>query len=164
MEYLITQMRKPISDADILKTITTRVIEYKRLKNYKKIDDIFINGSCVLLIENPSGVVGHWVCVVKRGKGKNAVISYFDSYGRQPDPELYLAGGYPYLSRLLYDCPYELEYNEYNYQKTGTSTCGRHVIVRIIMKDKTLDDYNNFMSSFKNDDALVTAITAMIKK
>ena len=75
----------PISDADILKVIKTRILKYSDLKNFRKLDDIFINNSCVLLIENPNSLIGHWVCVVKRGHGKNAMISYFDSYGRPPD-------------------------------------------------------------------------------
>jgi hypothetical protein len=164
MDYVIKQVRKPISDVDILRTIRTRVIEYEKLSGYKKMDDIFINDSCVLFIRNPKGAVGHWVCVVRRVKYNRSTISYFDSYGRPPDPDNYLAGEYPYLSKLMYECPHELEYNEYNYQKAGTATCGRHVIVRILMKNKSLDEYNKFMSLFKNDDELVTAITSMIRK
>jgi hypothetical protein len=156
--------RKPISDADILKVINTRILKYSNLAKFKKLDDIFIDNSCVILIENPNGHIGHWVCVVKRGNGRNAMISYFDSYGRQPDPKKYLDGGYPYLSKLLYESPYALEYNEHNFQASGMSTCGRHVIVRIIMKDKPLENYHKFMKLFKDDDAIVTAITSMIRK
>jgi hypothetical protein len=164
MDLINRLERKPISDIDILKTIRTRIIKYSQLKIFRHIDDIFINGSFVILIENPSSNVGHWVCVVKRGVGKNAIISYFDSYGRKPDPPLYLGCGIPYLTRLLLNSGYVVEYNKHNYQGRGTSTCGRHCIVRIIMKDKPLSDYRQFMNMFKNDDKLVTAITSMIRK
>ena len=152
----------PISDNDILKVLDTNVIKYSNLQYVKKIDDILRNDSLVILIESNNSPVGHWVCIVKH----NNTLSYFDSYGRPPDPDIYLDGGNtdPYLSKLLLDSPYDLEYNEYDYQARGVSTCGRHCIVRIIMKDKSLEDYNEFMRSFKDDDALVSAITMMIKK
>lgn len=156
--------RQPISDIDILKTINTRVVKYSQLKNFRHIDDIFVNGSFVILIENPTSNVGHWVCVVKRGTGKDAIISYFDSYGRVPDPKLYLGDGYPYLTRLLKSSGYTVEYNSHDYQGSGTSTCGRHCIVRIIMKDEPLSHYRKFMNMFKNDDEIVTAITSMIRR
>ena len=160
MNFINSQERKPISNMDILKTIKTRVVAYDDLKNFKKLDDIFINNSFVILIRSPTGKIGHWVCVVKR---KN-IVSYFDSYGRLPDPQMYLNGSYPYLTKLLYESPYELEYNEHDYQAQNTATCGRHVITRIIMKDESLDNYYKFMKSFKDDDELVTEITSMIKK
>jgi len=162
MTSISSLLNKPIADTDILKVIDTNVLRYSKLKNVNNIDDILKNDSVVILIENDKSDVGHWVCIVKR----NNTLSFFDSYGRPPDPDMYLDGAhtYPYLSKLLLDSPYELEYSEYDYQKSGVSTCGRHVIVRIIMKDKSLEDYHKFMTSFKNDDALVSTITMMIKK
>lgn len=164
MDLINRLKRKPISDFDILKTIKTRVLKYRNLKNFHNLDDLFVNGSFVILIENPTSNIGHWVCVVKRGQGNNAVVSYFDSYGRKPDPKLYLGSGYPYLTKLLLSSGYPIEYNKIDYQGRGTSTCGRHCIVRIIMKDKPLSDYKKFMSLFRNDDDIVTAITSMIRK
>lgn len=152
---------KPISDTDILKTIKTRIIRYKDLKKVKSIDNLLVNNSCVIFIENNISEIGHWVCIVKRGN----IISYFDSYGRIPDHEIYDdSNPIHYLSDLLYNCKYDLEYNEYCYQRQRTATCGRHVIVRIIMKDKTLEEYHELMKVMKNDDYFVTLITSIIKK
>jgi len=164
MDIINRLERKPISDFDILRTIDTRVVRYSRLKNFRKLDDIFVNGSFVILIENKTSKVGHWVCVVKRGIGSKTVISYFDSYGRKPDPQLYLQGGRPYLTHLLLESGYPIEYNSHDYQSRGMATCGRHCIVRVIMKDEPLSHYREFMKMFKSDDALVTAITCMINK
>jgi hypothetical protein len=163
MNIITKQIHKPISNFDILKCIRTRIINYDDLKNFKKLDDAFINDSFVILIRAPHGEVGHWVCCCKR---QPDIISYFDSMGRPPDPSEYLIGNgdYPYLSKLLYESPYVLEYNEYDYQAKNTSTCGRHCIVRILLKDKPLEEYQWFMSKFKNDDVLVTAITSLIQK
>lgn len=164
MDLINRLKRKPISDLDILRVIKTRIVKYSQLKNFRNLDDIFVNGSFVILIENPVSKIGHWVCVVKRGVGKNAVVSYFDSYGRKPDPKLYLGNGHPYLTDLLLGSGYPVEYNTIDYQGRGMSTCGRHCIVRIIMKDRPLSDYKKFMNFFRNDDELVTAITSMIRK
>ena len=146
--------RKPLSDGDILAILGTRVIRYEELKNYSNIDDVLKNNSLVLLINNKAGPIGHWVCLVKRGK----VLSYFDSAGRAPDPPEYNIKN-PYLSKLLYKSPYELEYSEKRYQKRLTSTCGRHVILRIIMKDRPLSEYQHLMNKFKNKDDFVSAVT-----
>jgi len=160
MNIVTQKEREPISSIDILNVINTRIIKYEDLRKFRRLDDLFINDSFVILIPNPkkNDSVGHWVCVVRRGD----VVSYFDSYGRLPDNKIYLNGSFPYLSKLLIESPYTLEYNDDDYQSNNSATCGRHVIVRIIMKNRSIEDYDTFMKSFKNDDALVTAITAMI--
>lgn len=148
----------PTSDDYILSKIKTRIVVYKDLRKYASIDDIFINNSFIILYENTAGDIGHWVCVVRR----DGTLSYFDSYGKMPDPPEYLRGTYPYLSKLLLESKYKLEYSEHNYQKKGVSTCGHHVIVRILFKNKPLANYQKFMDQFKNDDEVVTAISEMI--
>jgi len=151
-------VKKPTSDKYILSKIRTNIIVYGNLRKYKKIDDIFVNDSAIILYENTAGNIGHWTCLVKRYN----TISYFDSYGKIPDHPRYLKGKYPYLTRLLYDSPYKLEYNEFNYQRAGVATCGHHCIVRILFKNNSLEEYQNFMSKFKNDDEVVTAISTLL--
>jgi len=158
MEYIRKLTKLPTSDEYILNKIKTNIVTYSELKNVNNIDDVFINDSCIILYEKTAGDVGHWCCMVKR----NNLISYFDSYGREPDPYIYLRGQYPYLSKLLYKSPYNLEYNEYDYQSKNVSTCGHHCIVRILFKYKPLKKYQDFMNQFKNDDDVVTAISTMI--
>jgi len=164
MDIINRLERKPISDFDILKTIKTRIVRYSQLKFFKHLDDIFVNNSFVILIENPTSNIGHWVTVTRSGIGRNAVVTYFDSYGRKPDPKLYLGNGRPYLTNLLLGSGYTVLYNKHRYQGNGTSTCGRWVICWIIMKDRPLSDFRKFMDLFKNDDQIVTAITSMIRK
>lgn len=147
----------PTSDKYILSKIKTNIIVYSKLKNYKNIDDIFINNSCIILY-NEKRLIGHWVAIIKRQN----TISYFDSYGRIPDHPYYEGTEFPYLSMLLLKCKYILEYNECNLQKSNTSTCGHHCIVRILFKDKPLSEYHNFMKKFKNDDDLVTFISKFL--
>jgi hypothetical protein len=149
------------TDEDLLKVVKTNIIPYSKLKNVKKIDDILINNSCIFLIENTMGNnVGHWVCIVKRPQDNT--LSYFDSYGRLPD-YYKQKDPIPEISRLMYYSPYKLEYNSHDYQSKGYATCGRHCIVRIIMKDEPLSNYYKLMKTFKNDDELVTFLTSMIQ-
>jgi hypothetical protein len=159
MDILDKLVHMPTSDKYILSKINTNVVIYSDLKKYKRINDLFINDSFIILYENTAGQIGHWVCVIRRGH----LLSYFDSYGKLPDPPEYLKGEYPYLSQLLYSSPYNLEYNEYDYQRAGVSTCGHHVIVRILFKYRPLEEYQHFLSQFKNDDEVVTAISHMIR-
>ena len=158
-------MRKPISNYEILKMIDTNIINYDDLKNYSRLDDLFKNDSVVLLIPPPKGSqCGHWVCLVRLPK--NNSVFYHDSYGRKPDPDMYLDGRYPYLSKLLYESPYNLFYNEYDYQADSMSTCGRHCVVFILMMKagESLENYHKLMKSFRNDDELVTIISTLMKK
>ena len=150
--------RKPTSDRDILSLIETNIVRYNTLKMVRSIDDILVNNSAVILIDNKNSNIGHWVCVVKHGN----TLSYFDSYGRPPDPKMYHIHT-PYLSKLMHDSKYDLEYNDNNYQGANTSTCGRHVITRILLKDYPLSYYDRFMKQFDNDDDLVSALTYMAK-
>lgn len=148
----------PTTDKYILSKINTNIVTYEELRKYKNINDLFKNDSAIILYTNPTSRIGHWVCLVRR----NNIISYFDSYGKLPDDKRYLKGRYPYLSRLLLNSKYILEYNEYNYQKNGVSTCGHHCIVRVLFKYKPLKAYQKFMSGFKNDDEVVTAISEFL--
>lgn len=156
--HLDKSIMKPISDRYILSKLNTNVVLYDDLKNYNNIDDALINNSLIILYSNYPSPVGHWCCVVKRGR----TLSYFDSFGRKPDNKKKLNGSYPYLSALLLNSNYDLEYNEYDFQSKETSTCGHHCIVRILFKNNSLEEYQKFMSQFNNDDEVVTAISQMI--
>lgn len=166
MQELITLKKEriePISDSDILGLLKTRVVTYSELGNYNNIEDLFINDSVVILYQPRK--IGHWVCIVRN---KN-LISYFDSYGRLPDYPKYLSNYNTnpyYITKLLLnsDPKYTIEYNNYDLQEQDhmTATCGRHVIVRILMKDKNINEYYKFMkkmNKYMSNDDLVTFIT-----
>lgn len=131
------------------------LILYPELVDYNNIDDVLgPHGMCVLLFEAKAGY-GHWVCLWKH-EGK---ISFFNSYGGFPDDSLeYIPAhyaklnneDYPYLSLLLYNSPYELTYNEHQYQKRDkdVKTCGRHVAVRLFAKHLTDEQYYKYVKFF----------------
>ena len=147
----------PINGSEIHELIRdVNIITYSYLSHYSKIDDLFINNAVIILYHNYDSQIGHWVCLTKRGN----TVEYFDSYGRMPD---YIPQKYPYLSRLLYESPYNLIYNNIDLQGKRVATCGRHVICRVLMKDYTLNEYYDRLKAFgKNYDQLVTMITEKI--
>jgi hypothetical protein len=66
---------------------------------------------------------------------------------------------------LLYQTPYKIEYNDNKLQKfcKNISTCGRHVINRVLNKDIPLKDYNKLYGNSKgvSADELVTILTSL---
>ncbi len=132
-------MKKELSDDDIYNAVKgkTNIVEYSRLKNVKKIEDIMKNGTVVILYELKSGS-GHWTLVSKVNKD---VVEFFDSYSLAPDDELKwinprlkkkLNSDYPHIMRLL--LPYkEVKVLPYRLQKmnNNVSTCGRYIVHRI---------------------------------
>jgi hypothetical protein len=148
---------KPTTDEQLLKAVNTNIIRHEDLWKYKNINQIIKNNACIIFYNNTAGQVGHWVCITKRGN----LIEFFDSYGRNVDNPRYIHGRPPYLKNLLFNSPYRITYNPYDFQKGKTSTCGRHVVTRILFKDYPLQQYKNFMENI-NDDDLVSFITLPI--
>lgn len=150
-------MNYALSDRDILKAVRNRtnIILYSELKNVKHIDDILKYNSCVILYEQTPGN-GHWVVLTL--DENNNELQYFNSYGDYPDEFLHLVDeklkkklneDYPYLSRLLLDSGYKLAYNDKQLQQLddNIATCGRYVVLRILLKDIPLD---KFIKIFKH--------------
>ncbi len=148
------------------------LVLYPDLIKYSSIDEVLgPNGMCVLLFEAKKNY-GHWCCLWKLDEN---TVSFFNSYGGFPDDSLKFIPehfaeisnqNYPYLSILLDKSPYELTYNERQYQKKGKgiNTCGRHCSVRLICRHMDDDQYNEFIKFFTkrysiNPDELVTLLT-----
>jgi len=140
------------------------IITYNELDKIRDIDDILKNNMCVILYETSEGY-GHWTCVFK----DRNTIEHFDSYGLFPDKELkfvskdinkMLGQGYPMLSKLLYDCPYDIRYCNKKFQGEDSSTCGRWCAMRLIFK--ILDEYDFIRLCKGIGDKEVTKITDYI--
>lgn len=147
----------PTSDKDLLKAVKTNIVSHTNMAKYSHIDQLIKNDACIIFYDHTAGSVGHWCCMTKRGN----LIEYFDSYGRKPSIERYTHGDPPYLDNLLKNSGYVVTYNPYNFQGKGTSTCGRHVVTRILFKDYPLSYYKDFMNGINEDD-LVSFITLNI--
>lgn len=171
---------KPLSNYEIMNALNNKVnmLTYDELVNYDDIDHVLGKyGVCVLLVETKENN-GHWICMFKTisdNKKKEPIVSFFDSYALPVDDQLHFVNMkfreennmlYPYLSYLLYKCPYPIEYNEHQFQKLSPqiNTCGRWVILRLLLKHLSLKKfYKLFKPSKKIDsDDLVTILTKNI--
>lgn len=147
----------PTTDEDLLKAVDTRIIRHDRMKNIKNVNQILKNDACIIFYDKTAGNVGHWCCLTRRGN----LIEFFDSYGRNIDNPRYINGRPPYLKNILRKSGYDVRYNPFDFQGKGTSTCGRHVVTRILLKDKPLSEYKKFMDNINQDD-LVSFVTLPI--
>jgi hypothetical protein len=163
---------KSLSNDELMKIIKNKanLLIYHQLEDYDNIDDVLgRHKACILLYETALNY-GHWCCVFKRDA---KTIEFFDPYGLVPDSELKWIpknlrkdGRYPHLSYLMYNSPYKFIFNDHKLQKHNddVSTCGRHVGVRLVMKDMKIDKYAKLLNSDKrfDPDYIVTALTAKL--
>lgn len=170
------QMDKSFSDKDILKLCQRKVkiLTYPELHEFKTIEEALEPHGSIALLYLTKKNYGHWVCINEMVDGS---IEFFDSYGFPVDKELDFIGkkfkssndeNYPYLSALLLDAQErgkDIIYNEHKLQELeeDSSTCGRWICMRIILKYLMLED---FVSIFRNTkfkpDFLVTALTLFV--
>jgi hypothetical protein len=163
-----------LSNSDIIKLLDgkTSIVLYPDLHKYSSIDELLGEyQNCIVLYESRKGY-GHWTAMIKKGDA----IEFFNSYGGEVDASLELINPEfrvksnqvePYLKMLMYDSPYELNYNEFRFQKKGRNirTCGRHCIVRVLCRDMNIYQYKDFLDQlcdlFGTDyDGIVTILTS----
>lgn len=171
-------IKTALSNFQLLELVrdNANVVLYPDIWKYKSIDQLlYPHNACFLLFEtNP--YYGHWCAIIKYGK----TIEFFDPYSGYPDDVLDFIPNdfknksnqqFPYLTKLLYECPYKIEFNDHKYQKHKKSinTCGRHCAVRILHKNLNLKQYDKFIKSNckkmnMDPDSLVTYLTLVINK
>lgn len=150
------------------------IYTYAELAKFRTIDEAFGDKNSIALLYETKPRYGHWVGLFRHPSYNT--IEFFDSYGYFIDEQLkfvpekhkhQLSEDYPYLSKLLYDSPYNLIYNSVALQKSSNdiSSCGRHVVLRCNMLDVPLDEYIGLIEhnvGIKNPDEMVTYLTAFI--
>lgn len=167
-----------LSNFDLLELVKNKanVVLYPDLWKYKTIDELLDPyGACFLLFESKPKY-GHWCALLKYDDGET--VEFFDSYSGYPDNVLKFIPkefkkkskqDYPFLTKLLYESPYEIEFNDKKFQKNGKNiaTCGRHAAVRILFRHLNIDQYDHFIKSLckvlecDSDDA-VTVLTMVL--
>jgi hypothetical protein len=145
------------------------VISYNELTKMNSLDEV-LNPyrACVILFQTRDNF-GHWVLCFERPNGN---IEFFDSLSYFPEDELNFISksyklkhglGYPYLIKMLYESGRQIEYNDHKLQGDHSSTCGRWVIARYIMKDYDIDIFAKiFMNSALSPDDELVRITYKI--
>lgn len=163
-----------LSNYDIIKLLKGRVniVLYPDLHKYTNIDEVLGKyDACILLFEAKVNY-GHWCAIFKINDNE---IEFFNPYGGYPDDSLrYIPYHFakvsnqlvPYLSLLLLDCPYELYYNEFGFQRHSKSvkTCGRHCVFRVMNRHMNIYEYKRLLDKLcmkhKTDyDGVVTLMT-----
>lgn len=164
-----------LSNYDVLDLVDGKanIILYPDLHKYKNIDQIlYPHNACFLLFETKPRF-GHWCAIIKYGN----TIEFFDPYSGYPDDVLkHIPDDYkkksnqniPYLTKLLYECPYNIEFNDHKYQKIDRdiNTCGRHCAFRIFNKHLNLKKYDKLIKSLckkmkADPDSVVTFLTSI---
>jgi hypothetical protein len=162
------RIKIPLSGKEVEKLMggKTKIITYKDLKDYDTIEEVLEPyGNVIMLYESMMGV-GHWVLIFINKDGN---IEVFDPYGVKPDDQLNWINDdfreesgqlLPHLTHLMLKTPKEVEYNNYQFQKydPNVNTCGRHSIMRYLLKDFNIDEYKQIMDMYKNPDLLVSKI------
>jgi hypothetical protein len=146
----------PLGDDDIRKLLgDVSVHTYPQLGEMSDINQAFDSqGRSILLFPNVSPTMGHWCCMIRRPKG----IEFFDPYGEAPEEQKdglsktrmeQLDIDRPYLTKLLRASGKPVFYNTHAFQtdKPSIATCGRHCVARLMMKDKSLQDYNDVIEA-----------------
>ena len=162
-----------LSNKDILELLNRQcsIILYPDLHKYKTIDDVLgPHEACIILFESKPKY-GHWCAVWKLDKN---TCSFFNPYGGYPDDSLIYIDDwfrrksnqqFPYLSQLLLDSPYDLTYNEYQYQARASNikTCGRHCVVRLFNRSLTDSQYHNYINrNIKKHNATADQIVTLL--
>jgi len=150
---------EPLSTDQVMKLLDGKInyIPYSDIKRYSSVDELLDPYDCCIILYFTAENFGHYVCLTKRGKS----VEFFDPYGLMIDDELEFVDSddegealkerknqdYGYLTELLLDSPYHLEFNQYQFQEENddVNTCGRHCVVRCLMKKMDLEEYKNFI-------------------
>ena len=168
------QIETNITDLDLnryfpeTKSDNHHVIKYSELADVKSIYDLLPKDMTykIILIEEQTNK-GHWVCILRYGR----TIEAFDSYSGTIDNELkyipelmkrILGEDKKHLSRLLKEVKdRQVIYFKKRLQKLqdGINTCGRWVILRILMMKEffyTLQDFLDFIQKSVEETGMTT--------
>lgn len=175
MDNIVSKLEEvDLSGKDIERICNNQVkiLPYEALMNIKTVDDFFKPYDSVALLYQTKQNYGHWVAVIRRS---NKLVEFYDPYGIAIDTELQLSdynlrnmGGVltPHLSALLKSENYKVISNTTQLQKVKEhiNTCGRYVALRILLKDKPLNSFNDLLSKNKcyDSDFWVSVLTFLL--
>lgn len=149
------------------------IVTLSELKHFKTLKQLLGRQKACILLYETSENYGHWCCIFEVSPD---LVEFFDPYGFFIDSELkYVPQSFKdkknlnhtFIIRLLLNSSYKyIEWNNFPLQSQaeGVNTCGRHVILRLLHRDKTLNEYYNMVEGSGMDaDKFVTIKTKFIK-
>jgi len=134
------------------------IVKYADLDdNFNSIDQVFDGYPYVIILIESGLNKGHWCCLTRYGNS----VEIFDSYGGTIDTELsYISKQMKAklgetdncLANLLKKSVYKTVVNEHKFQSESNNvdTCGRHVVLRILMFLCGGMHLNEYMKWFKD--------------
>jgi hypothetical protein len=140
------------------------IYTYDQIKKFKTIDELLgkYGRAIILYFWQNSPRYGHWTAVHRLTNGD---IEFFDSFSSKPDHEFKdipknfrMSNGmdYPYLTKLLFECPYPIHYNNKPIQDDSSSCCGRYCSIRIASPYLTIDEFNKLWGKDKKKNDLLS--------
>ena len=166
----MNKISEPLSTDQIKNALNqkVKVVTSDQLYKFKTLDELLqpYNKVVILYIwQTEPNKYGHFCCLSKYGN----VVQYFDPFGKNIDsvinvlPQKFRSENhmdYKYLTKLLLDSPYEIEYNENPMQDKASSVCGRYSIVKLALSDLPMHMFQKlFTKDTMKNDLLVTALT-----
>lgn len=154
-----------LSGSDILEYLPhINIIRYLDLFQYKSIEDAIGEQGLIILYPVDNNNSGHWCCMFNNPT--DGKLYFFDSYGFIPDDQLSFKGNgyfyddkawFRYLTKLLYNSPKQIEYNQYQFQSSNpnVTTCGYWCIARLMMYRLTTEQFRYVFREGCNLDILV---------
>ena len=164
--------------------IPAKVVIYEQLAKSLSLSELFSNGikGVVLFYPTDSQTSGHWTLLLKHTSQPE--YEFFDSYGLKYDDEIQYApylqknkpvnqSGVPWLTHLIQlERPNNVVYNTVRLQGDfeQVSTCGAHVLIRLLHHDKSLRYYqslygHNYKIAYKGlsaDDLVVIQLMSYL--
>jgi|WetSurMetagenome_2_1015567.scaffolds.fasta_scaffold00833_5 hypothetical protein len=174
MNQLIKAQNIALSNIDIMRIVNNKanIILYPDLHKYKTIDQILGPYGATFILFEAKPNYGHWCLLFKTNPG---TLEFFNPYNGLPDDSLeHISDDFrkrskqdiPYLSLLMLESPYQLSYNEHQFQEHSKNikTCGRHCCVRFLCRRMSLKKYYKFINEYCRalkitPDQFVTALT-----
>ena len=131
-------------------------IPYDQIRYFKDINQLFGGKRKAIILYLFETNSGHYTCLFRRGHKHSEVLSYFNSYGKEPDDDVLklplekrieFNEVEPHLFELMASTGIPCEYNNVRMQSRGTATCGWHVTHRLHYSHLTPEDYIKEMSA-----------------
>ena len=161
-------MNEPLTDSDIMRCFDNKLnlFTYSDIHKFNSIDELLGRYKrCIVLFLNKENY-GHWTCLFLNKERGQEVLHFFNSYGDlgkkefdgYPDSFLKYINksfrdksnqNYPYLTELMINSPYELEYNDIQYQKLSDDikTCGYWCVFRLQYASMNDEEFERFIKS-----------------
>ena len=161
METLIKKLEKrPVSIERLSRAVpkNTKCLLYTDLK-----EPLFPPGiQClIILLENKSSEIGHFVLVIKRSSG----VEYWSSYGHRPQYAIKITGNDDRLLKLMGS---NVKINRFKFQsELDTETCAMHTLSRAVFWEMGNKEYWNlfrFAVRLKTPDDIVSLMTLLVRK